>query len=110
MKIFNEFTSPVIDISGLEDYRKYSWQRQLHLFEVPFYYIEYGIAQLGAVGLWQQYRENPASAVNNYIKALELGGTKTLPELFKTAGLRFDFSPANISNLMSFVKKELDAL
>jgi len=110
LKIFNEFTSPVIDISGLEDYRKYSWQRQLHLFEVPFYYIEYGIAQLGAVGLWQQYRENPASAVNNYIKALELGGTKTLPELFKTAGLRFDFSPANISNLMSFVKKELDAL
>lgn len=55
--ILNEFSSQVIDYSGLEEYRKYGWQRQLHLFEVPFYYIEYGIAQLGAIGLWMQFKK-----------------------------------------------------
>lgn len=110
MEILQEFTSPEIDFSGLDAYRQYSWQRQLHLFEVPFYYIEYGIAQLGAIGLWQQYKQNPAKAVDNYLTALSLGGTRTLPELFEAAGLRFDFSPAHISGLMQFVKQELDAL
>lgn len=110
MEILQEFTSPEIDFSGLDAYRQYSWQRQLHLFEVPFYYIEYGIAQLGAIGLWQQYKQNPANAVDNYLTALSLGGTRTLPELFEAAGLRFDFSPAHISGLMQFVKQELDAL
>ncbi len=110
IEILKEFTSPEIDFSGLEAYRQYSWQRQLHLFEVPFYYIEYGIAQLGAIGLWQQYKQNPAKAVDNYLAALSLGGTRTLPELFEAAGLRFDFSPAHISGLMQFVKQELDAL
>jgi oligoendopeptidase F len=106
MKILDEFTSPVIDFSGLEEYRRYAWQRQLHLYEVPFYYIEYAIAQLGAIGLWMQYKENPDTAVNNYIKALDLGGTMTLPDLFKTAGLQFDFSPSHISKLMQFVQAE----
>jgi oligoendopeptidase F len=110
LKIADEFTSPVLDVSGLEDYRRYSWQRQLHLFEVPFYYIEYGIAQLGAIGLWQQYKADPVSAVNNYITALDLGGTRTLPELFRAAGLEFNFSPDHIRGLMQFVKKELDGL
>ncbi len=110
LQILNEFTSPVLDISGLEKYREYGWQRQLHLFEVPFYYIEYGIAQLGAIGLWQQYKQNPDKALNNYITALDLGGTRTLPELFKAAGLEFDFSPSHISGLMRFVKAELDGL
>ena len=110
LEILNEFSSPVIDFSGLEEYRRYGWHRQLHLFEVPFYYIEYGIAQLGAIGLWKQYKENPENAVNNYINALRLGGTKTLPELFKSAGLQFDFSPNAIKDLMEFVKNELDSL
>ena len=70
---------------------------QLHLFEVPFYYIEYGIAQLGAIGLWMQYKKNPGSALNNYINALSLGGTKTLPELYEAAGLKFDLSPEHIN-------------
>ncbi|MBN8673778.1 MAG: M3 family oligoendopeptidase [Chitinophagales bacterium] len=108
--ILDEFSSPVIDFSGLEEYRRYGWQRQLHLFEVPFYYIEYGIAQLGAIGLWMQYKKNPDAAVENYIKALDLGGTRTLPELFQAAGLRFDFSPAHISKLMGFVQEEMLAL
>ena len=108
--ILEEFTCPVIDFSGLDEYRRYAWQRQLHLYEVPFYYIEYGIAQLGAIGLWQQYKQSPEDAINNYIKALSLGGTLTLPELFKAAGLQFDLSPGHISKLMLFVKKELDNL
>jgi oligoendopeptidase F len=93
INILNEFSTSTVDFSGLEEYRKISWQRQLHLFEVPFYYIEYGIAQLGAIGLWMQYKKNPQKALNNYINALSLGGTKTLPELYKTAGLKFDLSP-----------------
>ncbi len=106
--IMNEFTPINLDVSGLEDFRKWGWQRQLHLFEVPFYYIEYGIAQLGAIGLWKQFKENKESAINNYIAALELGGTKTLPELYKAAGLEFNFSPDYISELMLFVHDELE--
>jgi oligoendopeptidase F len=108
--ILNEFSTHTVDFSGLEEYRKISWQRQLHLFEVPFYYIEYGIAQLGAIGLWMQYKRNPESALNNYINALSLGGTKTLPELYKAAGLKFDLSPEHIKILMEFVKDEMEKL
>ncbi|MEP7374392.1 MAG: M3 family oligoendopeptidase [Chitinophagaceae bacterium] len=110
LEIMNEFSSPVIDFSGLEKYRLYGWQRQLHLFEVPFYYIEYGIAQLGAIGLWQQYKKDAEAAINNYISALDLGGTRTLPDLFKAAGLEFNFSPQHIKGLMKFVKEELDGI
>jgi oligoendopeptidase F len=110
VRILNEFASPVLDNSGLEEYRRYGWQRQLHLFEVPFYYIEYGIAQLGAIGMWMQYKENGEKALNNYLAGLNLGGTRTLPELFSAAGLRFDLSPQHIGQLMNFVKKELDDL
>src|ERR1051326_8405430 len=110
MKILNEFSSPVIDFSGLDDYRCYSWQRQLHLYEVPFYYIEYGIAQLGAIGLWMQFKKNKETALNNYIQALSFGGTKTLPGLFEAAGLKFDFSPDYVSELMSFVRDEMNNL
>lgn len=110
MQILDEFKIDAIDISGLEEYRKYSWQRQLHLFEVPFYYIEYGIAQLGAIGLWMQYKQNKEQALQNYINALSLGGTKTLPELYETAGLKFDFSPEHIKTLMEFVNDEMNKL
>ena len=106
-EILNEFEDGVIDYSGLEEYRSNAWQRQLHLFEVPFYYIEYGIAQLGAIGMWMQFKANKQLAMDNYCKALALGGTKTLPELFETAGLQFDFSPAKIKVLMEFVEKEM---
>jgi len=105
-----EFQDDVIDYSGLETYRSNAWQRQLHLFEVPFYYIEYGIAQLGAIGMWMQYKNNPQRALDNYCNALALGATKTLPELYKTAGLAFDFSPEKIKVLMDFVKKEMDKI
>ncbi len=107
-EILNEFKDDVIDYSGLEAYRSNAWQRQLHLFEVPFYYIEYGIAQLGAIGMWMQYKKNKELALDNYCNALALGGTKTLPELYKTAGLEFDFSPEKIKVLMEFVKAEME--
>ncbi|TAL50410.1 MAG: M3 family oligoendopeptidase [Chitinophagaceae bacterium] len=110
VEIFNEFTSPVLDVSGLEEYRRWFWQKQLHLFEVPFYYIEYGIAQLGAIGMWKQYRADKEKALDNYISALALGGTKTLPQLFSIAGLEFNFSPATVSSLMTFVDKEVKKL
>lgn len=110
MQILNEFSGTGIDYSGLDDYRATGWQRQLHLFEVPFYYIEYGIAQLGAIGLWMQYKQNPEQAIQNYINALSLGGTETLPELYKAAGLEFNLTPAYIKKLMEFVKTEMDQL
>ena len=107
MNILNEFSSSAINYSGLMPYRNIGWQRQLHLFEVPFYYIEYGIAQLGAIGMWMQYKQDKKKAISNYIHALSLGGTKTLPELYKAAGLSFDFSPEKIKTLMDFVRQEL---
>ena len=106
-KILTEFSDTVVDYSGLENFRSNLWQKQLHLFEVPFYYIEYGIAQLGAIGMWKQFKLNKEEALNNYCNALSLGGTKTLPQLFETAGLKFDFSPNTIKELMDFVKQEL---
>jgi oligoendopeptidase F len=109
-KILNEFTSIALDVSGLEKYRKYSWQRQLHLFEVPFYYIEYGIAQLGAIGLWKQFKEDKDKAIKNYITALQLGGTRTLPELYAAAGLKFSFAPDYIGELMLFVQREMEQI
>ncbi|TAG30690.1 MAG: M3 family oligoendopeptidase [Sphingobacteriia bacterium] len=110
MLILNEFSTNAIDYTGLDAYRAIGWQRQLHLFEVPFYYIEYGIAQLGAIGLWMQYKENPEQALKNYMNALSLGGTKTLPELYQAAGLEFNLTPAYIKTLMEFVQTQMDQL
>jgi oligoendopeptidase F len=110
MNILNEFSTSAIDYTGLDAFRAIGWQRQLHLFEVPFYYIEYGIAQLGAIGLWMQYKQNPQQALQHYMNALSLGGTKTLPELYKAAGLEFNLTPDYIKKLMEFVKSEMDEL
>jgi oligoendopeptidase F len=106
-EILHEFSDDVIDYSGLENYRSNLWQKQLHLFEVPFYYIEYGIAQLGAIGMWRQFKLNKQQALDNYCDVLSKGGTQTLPQLFETAGLKFDFSPDTIKVLMDFVKAEM---
>jgi len=81
---------------GYEQSLRSQWQRQLHLFEVPFYYIEYGVAFMGALGLWTRYRKDPKGAIAAYQRALALGGSKPLPELFKAAELPFDFGPRTI--------------
>jgi oligoendopeptidase F len=98
------------DWSGLDSAREALWQRQLHLFHVPFYYIEYGIAQLGSIQLWLKSRQDNHQALANYRAALKLGGTGTLPELFNTAGLVFDFSNKTIEPLMKQVGDELSRL
>jgi oligoendopeptidase F len=108
LRILEEFSSQTVDWTGLEHYREYSWQKQLHLFEVPFYYIEYGIAQLGAIGLWMQYKQNKEKALDNYMAALSLGGTRTLPELYAAAGLQFGFAKNYIKELMAFVNDEME--
>ncbi|GAA3914996.1 M3 family oligoendopeptidase [Chitinophaga oryziterrae] len=110
IQILNDFSTSAVDWTGWEDYRAISWQRQLHLFEVPFYYIEYGIAQLGAIAMWKQYKENKQQALDNYVKALSLGSTRTLPELYKAAGIRFDFSPDYVKELANFVQQEIDKI
>ena len=107
LSILNEFSTGITDWSGFEEFRANFWQKQLHLFEVPFYYIEYGIAQLGAIAMWRQYRGNKEQALDNYMSALSLGYTKTLKELYSTAGIKFDFSPAYIKELGTFVKDAL---
>jgi oligoendopeptidase F len=86
------------------------WQKQLHLFEVPFYYIEYGMAQLGAVAVWRNYETNKDKAISQYMDALKLGYTVSIPEIYKTAGIKFDFSEKYIQELISFVRAELDKL
>lgn len=110
MDILQEFSTGITDWSGFEDYRAHLWQKQLHLYEVPFYYIEYGIAQLGAIAMWRQYRNNKEQALDNYMSALSLGYTKTLKELYATAGIKFDFSPAYVKELGNFVKERLNEM
>ena len=102
--IFNEFSSGLINYSGLEKYKLSLWHKQLHIFEVPFYYIEYGIAQLGAVALYKNYCENPTETISKYKEALSLGYTKTIPEIYKTAGIEFNFSEEYIDSLLKFIK------
>ncbi len=109
-ELHSAFTSNVIDWSGLQEFKDNIWQKQLHLYEVPFYYIEYGIAQLGAVAVWKNYKENPTQGLKQYMAALSLGYTKPIKEIYAAAGIRFDFSKKYISELMQFVKTELESL
>ena len=102
--------SPGVDWSGLDEEHRSLWQRQLHLYQVPFYYIEYGIAQLGALQLWMQFREQPRETLEHYRRGLALGGSRPLPELFAAAGIKFDFSPATLRPIMAAVSEELERL
>ena len=100
----------VADYNGYEEARAFGWQRQLHLFEVPFYYIEYGIAKLGALQVWRNAMDDREDAVRRYREALALGGSKPLPELFETAGAAFDFSEKTVGPLVELVGRELEKL
>jgi oligoendopeptidase F len=110
VSIYRQFSDEVMDWSGLESYCQYLWQRQLHIYEVPFYYIEYGIAQLGAIGVWKNYRENPQAGLQGYLDALKLGYTAPIGEIYAAARVPFDFSKQHITELMDFVRKELETL
>ena len=104
--VFARYADPITDWIGLEEGRDYAWQKQLHLYEVPFYYIEYGMAQLGAIALWRNYKLDKQRGLEGYMKALKLGNLTTIPEIYKAANIKFDFSREYIKELMDFVKEE----
>src|SRR6476661_4018261 len=109
-EIFDEFNQRTVDWQGLERYKPYMWQKQLHIYEVPFYYIEYAMAQLGAIAVWRNYRQNAAEGLAAYKRALTLGYTAPIGEIYAAAGIRFDFSTSYLRTLADFVREEMAAL
>ncbi len=97
-----------VDWSGLQQERVSRWHRQLHIFMYPFYYIEYGIAQLGAVQVWRNSLEDPVRAVARYREALSLGAVEPLPEIYRTAGARLTFDVDSIAELVQLVERHID--
>lgn len=110
VEIHRELGSSLVDWTGYETYEANAWLKQLHLFEVPFYYIEYAMAQMGAIGIWKNYRETPHQALEQYTNALKLGYTKTIPEIYQTAGVKFDLSVEHLNELAQFLMHELEQL
>lgn len=110
IELSKEFGTGMVDWSGYEHIQAYTWQKQLHLFEVPFYYIEYGMAQLGALGVWRNFLTDKKKAVTQYKEALSLGYTKPIGDIYNAAGVEFNFSASYIKSLMEFVKAELNKL
>ncbi|MFQ3576896.1 MAG: M3 family oligoendopeptidase [Cytophagales bacterium] len=104
VEIYSEFAIESLDWEGLEHYRRNIWQKQLHIYEVPFYYIEYGIAQLGAFSVWKNSEENYEKAINDYVEALKLGYTLPIAKVYEKASVPFNFKKEHIKNLMTFVK------
>ncbi|MGI4021428.1 MAG: M3 family oligoendopeptidase [Janthinobacterium lividum] len=109
-QIFERFGANFVDWSDHREAEQNLWQKQLHIFEVPFYYIEYGMAQLGAIAVWKNYKENPEKGLQQYLDALKLGYTKSITEIYETAGIKFDFSAAYVKELAAFVKAEMDKI
>lgn len=101
---------PQIDYTGSDFPRSYGWIRIPHIFINPFYYIEYAIAQFGALQLWMNHKKNPQRTIDQYMKGLSLGGSKPLPELFEAIGIKFDFSEKMIKKMLGEVDKELESL
>jgi len=99
-----------VDWGGYENARSYMWHRQLHIFTVPLYYIEYGIAQLGALQVWANSKRDKAQALNDYKQALALGGSRPLPELFSAAGCKFEFTRNTMQPLVNLLRTELSKL
>ncbi|MCC8409751.1 M3 family oligoendopeptidase [Mucilaginibacter sp. UR6-1] len=110
IKIYEPFGAGFVDWSGHPDAEANLWQKQLHIFEVPFYYIEYGMAQLGAIAVWKNYKEDPEKGLQQYLDALKLGYTKTIREIYETAGIKFDFNAAYVKELAEFVRSEMEKL
>ena len=108
--IFEPFGNNFADWSEHSFALENLWQKQLHIFEVPFYYIEYGIAQLGAIAVWKNYKNDPETGLSKYLDALKLGYTKTIKEIYETAGIEFNFSATYVKELADFIKSELQKL
>ena len=101
---------PNVDMTGFEDIQKVSWQRQGHLFGVPFYYVEYGIAQLGALQMWKYHRRDTQDALDRYKAGLSLGYTRGLTELFQASGLELSFSESYVGDLIGEIHEALAEL
>jgi oligoendopeptidase F len=110
LEISTELGNQILDWDGNENAHANLWQKQLHLYEVPFYYIEYGMAQLGAIAMWRSYKQLGEQGLDNYMSALKLGYTKTIGEIYETAGIKFDFSAGYVKELADFIKDELKTL
>lgn len=108
LTLMDEFGSSILDWNNLDEAKRNLWQKQLHLFEVPFYYIEYGMAQLGAIAIWKNFKSNPEQTIHDYKSALALGYTKSIGEIYQTAGISFNFTKSYISELMEFVYSEIE--
>ena len=106
-QLTEQFSSGEVDWSNLDKMKATQWQRQLHLYEVPFYYIEYGMAQLGAVAMWRNYKKNPKKTIKQYKNALSLGYTRSIGEIYQAAGIKFDFSNDYVQELSQFIYEEL---
>ena len=109
-EIYTGLGDEVVDWTGESETLLNMWQKQLHIYEVPFYYIEYGIAQLGAIAVWKNYKENATTAITMFKNALALGYTENIKTIYKTAGISFDFSEEYIKSLALFINKEIAAL
>ena len=101
---------PGVDWTGYENVQMSGWHRKLHIFGVPFYYVEYGMAQVGALQVWRNARQDQAQAVAAYRQALALGSTKTLPELFAVAGAEFRFDTAMLTDLVNLIETTVEEL
>ena len=110
LTISSELGNQILDWEGNENVHANLWQKQLHLYEVPFYYIEYGMAQLGAIAMWRSSKQLGEQGLDNYMDALKLGYTKTIGEIYATAGIKFDFSASYVKELADFIKEELEKL
>lgn len=109
-ELSKSYGTGLTDWTGYEDVLTNSWQRQLHIFEVPFYYIEYGIAQLGALGVWKNSLENKSKAIEDYKNALRLAYTRSIPKIYETANIKFDFTENHIKQLAEFIENKLAEL
>jgi oligoendopeptidase F len=101
---------PVVDWSGLEAEKATGWHRKLHIHHIPFYYVEYGLAQLGAYQVFANSLSDPAMALSQYRSALALGGTKSLPDLFAAAGAKFAFDAATVTKAVALIESTIDQL
>lgn len=109
-ELYEKYNNDVTEWEGLEKFKAHNWQRIMHVYHMPFYYIEYAFAQLGAVAMYKQFKSDPVKAIANYKKALSLGYTKSIGEIYEAAGIRFDFSEAYVSEIVGFLAEEYEAL
>lgn len=110
LSLYYRFHGDAVDWEGYEEYQSIMWQKQLHIFEVPFYYIEYAIAQLGALAVWRNYKQNSGEGLNAYLEALKLGYKRPIPEIYEAANISFDFSASYMKDSIDFCLQEYSKL